>query len=41
MTTVAHVENPPEQAHVIELNYGGDVKPVVTRTPAARRHSPG
>lgn len=28
MTTVAHVENPPEQAHVVELNYGGDVKPV-------------
>jgi hypothetical protein len=28
MSTVAHVENPPEQAHVIELNYGGEVKPV-------------
>jgi hypothetical protein len=28
MSTVAHVENPPEQAHVVELNYGGEVKPV-------------
>jgi hypothetical protein len=27
MSSAAHVETPPEQAHTIELNYGGDLKP--------------
>ena len=31
MASVAHAQNPPEQAHVIELNYGGDVNPVAYR----------
>jgi hypothetical protein len=31
MSSVAHAGNPPEQAHVVELNYGGDVKPVAYR----------
>lgn len=28
MSTAAHARDLPEQAHVVELNYGGDVKPV-------------
>lgn len=31
MTSVAHAQNPPEQAHVVELNYGGDIKPLAYR----------
>jgi hypothetical protein len=31
MASVAKAQHPPEQAHVIELNYGGDIKPVAYR----------
>jgi len=31
MSTAMHVETPPEQAHTVELNYGGDLKPVAYR----------